>query len=145
MPVEDFPIAYKTDAGKPMRRHRCAPCQNKITKAWKEKNPDAAKRNYVQKTWGIPLESYELFISKGCEVCGTKEDLVIDHDHSCCPTKGSCGWCIRGVLCRRHNLAEGNLRGNPEEAIKLAEYMKRVNKDREIFNSKISERGNSLS
>jgi hypothetical protein len=74
----------------------------------------------------MSLEDYRDLLSKGCEVCGTLEQLTIDHDHSCCSEKStSCGKCIRGVLCNRHNLAEGLLRGDPEDAYALAEYMKK--------------------
>lgn len=35
--------------------------------------------------------------------------LGIDHDHHCCKKYGSCGKCLRGILCRRCNVLVGNL------------------------------------
>ena len=70
-------------------------------------------------------EVYLEMMAKGCEVCGSMENLCIDHDHSCCSGKSSCGECIRGVLCRSCNQAEGFLKSNPELARKLADYLER--------------------
>lgn len=63
----------------------------------------------------------------GCEVCGEKDQkvLCVDHDHSCCPGKNSCGNCIRGILCHSCNLAEGNLRSSLDLAEKMVSYIKR--------------------
>lgn len=60
--------------------------------------------------------------SPRCAACGSTEDLKIDHDHTCCPARTSCGKCIRGYLCHECNTAEGLLR-SPERAIALAKYM----------------------
>ena len=61
----------------------------------------------------------ELFNSQNgkCKLCNTFDDLMIDHDHRCCPSvpgnsKGgkatrSCGKCIRGLLCRECNTLVG--------------------------------------
>jgi hypothetical protein len=35
--------------------------------------------------------------------------LGIDHDHGCCKKYGSCGKCLRGILCRSCNVLVGNL------------------------------------
>ena len=51
----------------------------------------------------------------GCATCGrtpTEQDgkrLAIDHDHSCCPGKKTCGRCVRGVLCDRCNTVAGHV------------------------------------
>ncbi len=36
-----------------------------------------------------------------CAICAEEFTATphIDHDHACCPGKGSCGSCVRGLLC----------------------------------------------
>lgn len=40
-----------------------------------------------------------------CEICGSPNDLALDHDHACCAGNYSCGDCLRGVLCRSCNVS----------------------------------------
>lgn len=52
-----------------------------------------------------------------CAVCKTKlyeniNELCIDHNHLCCDKAESCGKCIRGILCRKCNMAEGLLKSD---------------------------------
>ena len=48
-----------------------------------------------------------------CYLCGdplqqdTPQATVIDHDHSCCPTRRSCDICRRGLACGRCNKLVG--------------------------------------
>ena len=61
---------------------------------------------------------HELLVSQdyGCGICrvGLHPSAHIDHDHSCYPGKGSCGKCIRGILCNSCNTAIGSLQEDPE-------------------------------
>lgn len=50
-------------------------------------------------------------------------ELCVDHDRSCCNRDGSCGKCVRGLLCHGCNLAAGNTRDNPETLRNLANYL----------------------
>lgn len=59
-----------------------------------------------QRKYKITLEQRDemLAVQGGvCKVCGSPDprgrDWHTDHDHSCCPSRTSCGECIRGILC----------------------------------------------
>jgi hypothetical protein len=73
--------------------------------------------------YGLTSTQHKELMTKGCAVCGTKENLHIDHDHACCPGVKTCGKCVRGVLCRRHNTALGNVRDSVEELKALILYL----------------------
>lgn len=88
----------------------------------------------------VPHEmARRLLADPGCEVCGTdivvkihsarvgklSAQLVVDHDHTCCPGSVSCGRCVRGFLCGHCNRAAGDVRDDPNIARSLAEYLTR--------------------
>ena len=61
-----------------------------------------------------------------CACCG--EPLVspqIDHDHSCCDGKYTCGKCTRDVLCGRCNSGLGQFNDNIGVLEKAIEYLKK--------------------
>lgn len=61
--------------------------------------------------------------------CGTRENLHVDHDHSCCDYsfdtkhKVSCGKCVRGLLCRTCNLGLGYMQEDPRRIKGLLVYL----------------------
>ncbi|MCC2279540.1 endonuclease VII domain-containing protein [Streptomyces sp. ET3-23] len=74
-----------------------------------------------------------LFLNQGksCAACGETEPSGqrpwhIDHDHRCCSRKGSCGQCVRAILCAPCNLTLGHAKEDPYRLISLAHYAKRV-------------------
>jgi hypothetical protein len=70
--------------------------------------PCSAARN-LKWYYGLSIEDYERMFNKqnrACAICQRKpgkKNLSVDHDHSCCPGRKSCGKCIRGLLCMSCN------------------------------------------
>lgn len=53
-------------------------------------------------TYSLSASQQEVLVSLfdgQCYICKAKAGTDIDHDHACCDRKGSCGKCVRGVLC----------------------------------------------
>jgi len=83
------------------------------------------------KKFNLTMESYsELEKSQNsvCAICQKEETnkkrLSIDHDHSCCKESGSCGNCIRGLLCFSCNAMLGNARDSIEVLESAIKYLK---------------------
>lgn len=112
--VKELSLFSPYSAGKNYYHPACTTCQ-----------PRYNKRNLIKSKYKMALEDYEKIVAAGCEVCAATENVVLDHDHSCCPTERTCGNCIRGALCSNCNRAEGYLRSNPANALKLYEYMRK--------------------
>lgn len=112
----------------PMEPFRMAICSEDCRRArrkvssqrYRAKEPQ--KRAILNRTgklrsYSLTPERYEaMFQRQGgrCAICDQPERkpntaLTVDHDHACCPTKQSCGKCIRGLLCSRCNIAIGLL------------------------------------
>lgn len=72
-----------------------------------------------------------MFNSQGglCMICKKPEignkRLSVDHDHSCCSGAGSCGKCIRGLLCSRCNKTLGMIEDNIDYLSSMIEYLKK--------------------
>ena len=72
----------------------------------------------------------ELLARQGgcCAICHTAEpggrgQWMIDHNHACCPGTGSCGQCVRGLLCNQCNLMLGHANDQPERLRAALDYL----------------------
>lgn len=84
---------------------------------------ECQRLSQVERTYGITRTQYlEMFEAQDgkCTVCRNPEwrkhpktgrlyALSVDHDHTCCPGKKSCGKCVRGLLCDRCNNMLGHV------------------------------------
>lgn len=85
----------------------------------------------LSKKYGITIDQYlDMHAAQGgcCAVCGIHESelpkrLHVDHDHDCCPIGGSCGECVRGLLCAKCNTSMGQFESDPELLLKAYEYL----------------------
>lgn len=88
--------------GKPVPGDRCA--THHRAKVKRDRAKSHARR--AKAVYGLDIGEYrELKEYQGgtCAICqratGKTKNLAIDHDHTCCAGKTSCGDCVRGLLC----------------------------------------------
>lgn len=86
----------------------------------------------------VPIGMYQQLIDDPtCRICASNIlkparlatgrvaiPLVVDHDHACCPSKLSCGRCVRGFLCMQCNHMLGEAYDNPEVLESAAAYLR---------------------
>lgn len=93
-------------------------------------------RNRFLKTrlarYNLTLEQWnELVLECGeaCSICrkplATTPEQYVDHDHSCCPGGGSCGECVRAILCRSCNFGIAAFRDVPDVLRNAASYLEK--------------------
>lgn len=89
------------------RREICRPKNAAYSRLYYAEHKDERTAYMISHRYKLTMDKYNILMLGGCEVCGTLENLNIDHDHRCCPGEVTCGKCIRGVLCGPHNRGEG--------------------------------------
>ena len=110
----------------------CKTCSNARALSWYHDNknsPQYRDHSFRQRLrrYGLTEAAYaEMLAGQGgrCAVCGDGDgELVIDHDHQCCPSnRGCCGKCVRGLLCHRCNRVFGNLDDSVDLVRSLLRY-----------------------
>lgn len=79
--------------------------------------------------YGISAARYlELLEEQGgaCAICRrppTARRLSVDHNHQCCPARGSCGSCVRGLLCDECNNGIGRFGDDPKRLRAAIRYL----------------------
>lgn len=109
---------YKRNVVKSTKRKREYRNENLINYIFYASRGNAKRCNYVSIADWMTLGQFTKWYleqSQECVVCGTIEKLRVDHDHETGRP--------RGILCDRHNKAEGYLTSS-EDAEALAKYMR---------------------
>lgn len=109
--------------GKPV----CPDCKKDRRDPERERSKE---RRRTLRLYGITAERFEELMAQqnnGCAICNTKnpgaKQWAIDHDHACCPGKGSCGNCVRGLLCVNCNLLLGHASDSIERLDRAKNYL----------------------
>ena len=122
----------KSHYNKP-RRWRYKAASYAYSRKWRANNLDRAReserRSQLRRWYGLTFEQREqmwLAQDKTCTICKQLLDLDkvhIDHDHTCCPTKKTCGKCIRGLLCNNCNHLLGLAKDSKAILLAAVEYL----------------------
>jgi hypothetical protein len=122
------PSSFNRNANNPDGlSYQCKPCRADYRRS--NPNPqDAAyyRAWHLYSKYGISQGDFEHMLSEQggvCGICGEKPErsFAVDHDHSCCPGKKTCGSCVRGLLCTPCNTRLGVLE-NEEWRAKAESY-----------------------
>lgn len=136
-PLESFTKAKKSKNG---RSNKCKACSAAYIREYYAKNPDKAASNRSKQAirdsgknarirHRISIFEHDEMLKKYdgmCWSCQVRPGTSVDHDHSCCPGRFSCGRCVRGILCHQCNTALGLLGDSQETIKKLLEYARLV-------------------
>lgn len=86
------------------------------------------RHSYLAGRFNLDEEAVRsLFLDARCAICGTSDpgpkSFHVDHDHSCCPQSGSCGACVRGLLCGKCNAGLGFFRDSTKFLESAVRYL----------------------
>jgi hypothetical protein len=135
------PCAYEAQKEQAIARHRakpipCAKCGADIP--WVEGK--IQRRRYCEtcravvpphqgfRRYGISQLDFELMVEQQqgkCAICKRwlAGALSVDHDRACCSGSGSCGKCVRGLLCPACNSGLGHFGDDPDRLLAAALYL----------------------
>lgn len=115
---------------------RCATCH-------RERRTQASltrRLTYVAKQYNLTPEEYQALRSvlrrnsRGqyiCPLCDRNQARCVDHAHTCCAGKISCGKCVRGLICSPCNKFLGHLRDDPSAFLRFSTYLEAYERRRD--------------
>lgn len=108
---EEKPIAkYMLDSRyKDGYRSTCRPCRTV-----------QSRDSQIRTRYGFERDEYEAFLESHnfeCDVCGSKKNLGVDHDHE--------SGIVRGLLCSNCNTALGLVKDSNERLEALIDYLEK--------------------
>lgn len=108
----------------------CKECNSEHKREWIKENRDKVSKNSLWTKYRLRPEQFDALIAEQEGKCGVCKELFVqtprvDHDHSCCSGKTSCGSCIRGLLCDNCNRLVGwyEAMHNPEKVRNIVQYL----------------------
>lgn len=132
-----YPMAYKNPekAKRYYRSYARRPdrlaARTAATRRYRQQHPERRKHVRLRQGYKLSLLDYYALLSAqggGCAICGgmptsNRTWFTIDHDHTCCPGKRSCGKCVRGLLCASCNSGMGYFKDNSTRLRLAAKYL----------------------
>ncbi len=118
-----FPGSHIVKQGNGPQKFYCPTC-NVLLSKYNHLVPNHHSLLYFYKL--TPVGYIKLLIRQrfSCALCHTSDvKLVVDHDHSCCPGRESCGKCVRGLVCYNCNIFLGRYDTNPDILQQTHEYL----------------------
>jgi hypothetical protein len=114
---------FSWNTSKNSYRSRCKDCESKQRKEQNERDKmsGASRKSDFRKNWkrlGFNPKDVETFVEEHegiCDICGTSENLAIDHCHQ---TN-----VLRGLLCMSCNVGLGHFRDSPDRLARAILYI----------------------
>ena len=105
----------------------CSDCRKDKRDLEKRRAYNRARR---LRMYGLSQPEFDelLTLQRGrCGICATDEPgtkgWFVDHDHGCCSGVGSCGNCVRGILCQDCNFLLGNAKDSVDVLDRARKYL----------------------
>lgn len=104
----------------------CRPCKKEYNHARKDR-ANILKRKI---RYGLTEEDFTRKLEEQehkCAICtkDISDEFILDHNHRCCQGQKACENCVRGLLCRKCNMALGLFDDNPEIVGQAMDYLLR--------------------